>query len=305
MLDPSVSDSLAPGLYIVATPIGNLDDVTARAVTVLRRADLIAAEDTRMTAKLLFRLRIKAPMIAYHDHSDTTTRACLVEHIKNKAVALVCDAGTPLICDPGYKLVRDARAAGCFVTTLPGPCAAIAALTLAALPTDRFLFAGFLPPKPAARMQVIAEFTTLRATLVFYENGRNLAASLAALAEGLGNRRAAVVREITKIYEECLVATLSELATRTAETPPKGEIVILVAPNDKTAAKRIATAGNRKTKTTGENSKQTALDAALDSAIGEELASKSVAKTAKIVAARFGLKRSDIYQRALALRNRA
>jgi len=272
-----------PGLYIVATPIGNLGDITPRAAALLARADVIAAEDTRVTAKLLSHLGLRVPMTPYHDHSDERARAALVARMETDVVALVSDAGTPLISDPGYKLVRDARAAGRRVTTLPGPCAAIAAITLSGLPSDRFLFAGFLPSKAKARGEAIAELAGLRATLVFYESGPRLAATLAALAEGLGNRAAAVAREISKLYEECVAGSLGELAARYADVPPKGEIVVMVAPP-------------------ADDAVEEADDAAVDDALRAALADQPVAKAAKAVAKRYGLDRHAVYARALALK---
>jgi 16S rRNA (cytidine1402-2'-O)-methyltransferase len=272
-----------PGLYIVATPIGNLGDIGARAAKTLASADVIAAEDTRVTAKLLSHLGLRVPMTPYHDHSDERTRAALVARMEQEVVVLVSDAGTPLISDPGYKLVRDARAAGRHVTTLPGPCAAIAGITLSGLPSDRFLFAGFLPNKAKARADTIAEFAGLRATLVFYESGPRLAATLAALAEGLGDREAAVAREISKMFEECVTGTLSALAARYEDAPPKGEIVVIVGPP-------------------GEAATEEADDATLDAAIRDAMADKPVAQAAKAVAKRFGLDRHDVYARALALK---
>ena len=188
---------LEPGLYIVATPIGNLGDLSPRAANILTNADVIAVEDSRVTAGLLRHIGVKRPMQPYHDHNAEHVRPGLIARMASGAVALVSDAGTPLISDPGYKLVRDARAAGHAVVTIPGPCAAIAALTLAGLPTDRFLFVGFLPPKEKARADAIAEIATIRATLVLYESGPRLSATLTALARGLGDREAAVTREIT------------------------------------------------------------------------------------------------------------
>lgn len=275
-----------PGLYIVATPIGNLGDLTLRAATLLRRADVIAAEDTRVTAKLLRHLGARVPLVAYHDHSDAAVRDKLVARAASEVVALVSDAGTPLISDPGYKLVRDARAAGRTVVTLPGPCAAIAALTLAGLPTDRFLFAGFLPAKATARSAAIAELAAVRATLVLYESGPRLAASLAALADGLGDRAAAVARELTKLYEECVTGSLTDLAARYADAPPKGEIVVVIAPP--------AAPGS-----------EDGDDGSIDAALAEAMTSRPVAQAAKAVAARFGRERSDVYARALALKGRA
>ena len=282
--DSSISP--LPGLYIVATPIGNLGDITPRAAAVLARADVIAAEDTRVTAKLLAHLGLRVPMTPYHDHSDERARAALVARMADEVVVLVSDAGTPLISDPGYKLVRDARAAGRAITTLPGPCAAIAAITLSGLPSDRFLFAGFLPNKAKARTDTIAEFAGLRATLVFYESGPRLAATLTALAAGLGNREAAVAREISKLYEECVTGPLDDLAARYADAPPKGEIVVMVGPPQEQAV-------------------EAADDAAIDAALREALDEQPVAKAAKAVAKRFGLDRHAVYARALALKDRA
>ncbi|WP_447752080.1 16S rRNA (cytidine(1402)-2'-O)-methyltransferase [Sphingopyxis fribergensis] len=286
MPDSNISDSPLPGLYIVATPIGNLGDITPRAAKTLASAGVIAAEDTRVTAKLLSHLGLRVPMTPYHDHSDERTRATLVARMAGEIVVLVSDAGTPLISDPGYKLVRDARAAGRHVTTLPGPCAAIAAITLSGLPSDRFLFAGFLPNKAKARADALAEFAELRATLVFYESGPRLSASLAAMAEGLGNREAAVAREISKLFEECVTGTLTELSERYADASPKGEIVVVVGPP-------------------GEAVTEEADDDTLDAALREAMTDKPVAQAAKAIAKRFGLDRHDVYARALALKERA
>jgi len=269
---------LSPGLYIVATPIGNLGDMTSRAADTLRRADYILAEDKRVSAKLLAHVGAKAPMTAYHDHSDDQLRERILGDLGTKAVALISDAGTPLISDPGYKLVRAARQAGHSIHTLPGPCAAIAALTLAGLPTDRFLFLGFLPAKAKARADAIAEVSSIRASLVLYESGPRLADTLAALADGLGNREAAVIREITKLHEECGSGTLSELANRYSDAPPRGEIVIIVAPPPRPAP---ATSDD--------------LDAALD----EALARLSPSRAAAEVAERLRLPRKQVYARAL------
>src|SRR3954469_13068989 len=219
-----MSDRLAPGLHIVATPIGNLGDLSPRAADTLRRADRILAEDTRVSPKLLAHIGAKAPMSRYDDHTPEQERDRIVAELGDKAIALVSDAGTPLISDPGYKLVRAARAAGHAVHTLPGPSAAIAALTLAGLPTDRFLFLGFLPAKDKARRDAIGEIAAIRATLVLYESGSRLGDMLAALANELGERDAAVAREISKLHEECVTGTLAELATRYADHAPKGEL---------------------------------------------------------------------------------
>lgn len=272
-----------PGLYIVATPIGNLGDLSPRAARVLASVAVIACEDTRVTARLLQHIGAKVPMLPYHDHNGDAVRPRLIERMGREAVALVSDAGTPLISDPGYKLVRDARAAGVTVVTIPGPCAAVAALTLAGLPTDRFLFAGFLPVKAGARASAIAEVAALRASLVFYESAGRTAATLAALAEGLGDRPAAVAREISKRFEETVDGSLSALAVRYAETPPRGEVVIVVGPPAAAAAPDAA-----------------ALDEALYAALGRA----SLSAAASSVAAQLNLPRKAVYARALELRER-
>ena len=272
---------LNPGLYIVATPIGNLGDLSPRAADILARADVVAVEDSRVTAGLLRHVGTKTPMVPYHDHSAEGVRPALIARMATEAVALVSDAGTPLISDPGFKLVRDARAAGHLVVTIPGPCAAVAALTLAGLPTDRFLFVGFLPSKAHARSEAIAEIATIRATLVLYESGPRLGASLAALAEGLGDREAAVTREITKRFEEAVTGTLTNLATRYADAPPRGEIVIVIAPP-------------------GDAPPASAEDA--DTALADALTRLSTGQAASEVAKALGLDRKTLYARALELK---
>jgi 16S rRNA (cytidine1402-2'-O)-methyltransferase len=269
---------LAPGLHIVATPIGNLGDLSPRAADVLCRADQILAEDSRVTAKLLAHIGARSPMRRYDDHSSEAARDAIVARLGAEAIALVSDAGTPLISDPGYKLVRAARAAGHRVHTIPGPSAAIAALTLAGLPTDRFLFLGFLPAKAKARADAISEIAGVRATLVFYESGPRLGASLAALDAGLGPRDAAVAREITKLHEECVTGSLAELSDRYADAAPKGEIVIVVGPPAQT---------------------EQADDAAIDSALDEALARTTVSRAAAEVAEQLGVARKRVYARAL------
>lgn len=269
---------LAPGLYIVATPIGNLADLSPRAADTLRRADRILAEDKRVSAKLLAHAGARAPMSVYHDHTSEAEREAIVAQLGEQAVALISDAGTPLVSDPGYKLVRAARDAGHAVNTVPGPCAAIGALTLAGLPTDRFLFVGFLPAKAKARTDAIAEIAGVRATLIFYESGPRLGDALAALAGGLGNREAAVVREITKLHEECVTGPLAELAERYSAQPPKGEIVIVVAPPAPA---------------------EEASDADLDAALEDALTRMSPSRAAAEVAARLGIAKKRAYSRAL------
>lgn len=275
-----MEDRLSPGLYVVATPIGNLGDLSPRAADILRRADLVLAEDKRVTAKLLAHTGAKARMQVYHDHSDAKDRSAILARLGDDAIALVSDAGTPMISDPGYKLVREARKAGHLVTTVPGPSALIAALTLAGLPTDRFLFAGFLPPKAKARTDVIREFAAVRATLIFYESGPRLAECLRSLSEVLGARDAAVAREITKLHEECVTGQLHELAERYGEAPPKGEIVIVVGPPPEVEA---------------------ASDESLDAALTDALSRLSASRAAAEVAASLGVPRKRAYARALEL----
>ena len=275
-----MDQSLPPGLYIVATPIGNLGDMTSRAAETLRRSDYILAEDKRVTAKLLAHIGAKVPMMAYNDHSDEALRERILGDLARKAVALVSDAGTPLISDPGYKLVRAARQAGHAVHTLPGACAAIAALTLAGLPTDRFLFVGFLPAKSKARADAIAEIANVRASLVLYESGPRLADCLVALRDGLGSRDAAVIREITKLHEETVTGTLSELAERYIAVLPRGEIVIVVGPSAERAA---------------------ASDDELDDALRTALERLSLSRAAAEVAAKLGIPKKRVYSRALEL----
>ncbi len=218
------------GLYIVATPIGNLGDLSRRAEEILGLADLILVEDSRVTGKLLNYISKKKKMMVYNDHKGEHERQEILAAIGCKIVALVSDAGTPLISDPGYKLVRDAQAAGAYVTTIPGPSAVIAALTLSGLPSDRFLFEGFLPSKTKARGEILEELKPIKATLIFYENGARLGAMLADALAQLGDREAAVIREITKKFEETVTGNLTDLAERYASEKPKGEIVVVIGP---------------------------------------------------------------------------
>jgi len=270
--------TVPPGLHIVATPIGNLGDLSLRAAETLRNADRILVEDTRITAKLLAHVGAKVPMTRYDDHTKESERDRIVSLLGDQVVALVSDAGTPLISDPGYKLVRAARAAGHEVHTVPGPCAAIAALTIAGLPTDRFLFLGFLPAKAKARSDAIAEVATIRATLVLYESGPRLSDTLIALSAQLGPREAAVARELTKLHEECVTGTLAELAVRYADDWPKGEIVIVVGP-----PAEMATVSDD------------VIDAMLDKALERLSASRAAAE----VAGQLNIPRKRAYARAL------
>ncbi len=222
--------ALDPGLYIVATPIGNLGDITARVAAVLGGVGAVACEDTRVTGKLLHHLGIKQKLIRYDDHASDATRDHILGLAATAPIALVSDAGTPLISDPGYQLVVAARELGIAVTSIPGPSAVIVALTLAGLPSDRFLFAGFLPAKDKARREVLDELATVRATLVFYETAPRLAVSLGAIGEVLPGRAVAVARELTKKFEECRTGTPAELIAHYAAHPPKGEIVLVIGP---------------------------------------------------------------------------
>jgi 16S rRNA (cytidine1402-2'-O)-methyltransferase len=275
-----MSERLAPGLHIVATPIGNLGDLSPRAADTLRRADRILAEDTRVTAKLLNHIGARVPMSRYDDHTSEQERDRIVGELGDKAIALVSDAGTPLISDPGYKLVRAARAAGHPGYTIPGPCAAIAGLTLAGLPTDRFLFLGFLPAKAKARSDAIDEIAQVRATLVIYESGPRLGDTLLALSATLGKREAAVARELTKLHEQCVTGTLDQLASGYANTVPKGELVIVVGPPLEA---------------------ETATDEDLDSQLVAAMVDLSPSRAAAKVAERLNVPRKRAYARALEL----
>jgi 16S rRNA (cytidine1402-2'-O)-methyltransferase len=274
------ADRPPPGLYVVATPIGNLGDLSPRAAETLRRADLVLAEDKRVTAKLLSHAGSKSRLANYNDHSSEADRDSIVARLGSEAIALVSDAGTPLISDPGYKLVRAAREAGHSVFTLPGPSALIAALTLAGLPTDRFLFAGFLPAKAKARQEALDELVDIRATLVFDETGPRLGDALGAMRDVLGNRDGAVVREISKLYEESVTGSLSDLVDRYAGNPPKGEIVVVIGPPAEKAE---------------------ASDDDLDRALADALRNASPSRAAADVATRLRIPRKRAYARALEL----
>lgn len=276
--------SLEPGLHIVSTPIGNLRDITLRALDILAQADEVLAEDTRMARRLLDAHGLSAKLSAYHDHNGAERRPDLLRRLKDGAtLALISDAGTPLVSDPGYKLVRDAAEAGLTVRAVPGASALLAGLVTSGLPSDRFLFAGFLPSKAAARRREIARLTEVPATLIFYESGPRLAGCLKDLRDGLGpDREAAVARELTKLFEETRRGRLGDLAAHyEAAGPPKGEIVVLVGPPDTRAG---------------------ADEADLDAALADALARLPVKQAANDVAVRFGVGKRDMYQRALALK---
>jgi 16S rRNA (cytidine1402-2'-O)-methyltransferase len=273
---------LSAGLYIVATPIGNLADVTLRALAILAGADGILAEDTRVSRTLLARYGIKTPLSSYHEHNAAEAGPRVLKRIaEGQALALISDAGTPLISDPGYRLAVEAAARGLALIAAPGPSAALAALCVAALPTDRFFFEGFLPPKESARRERINALAGVPGTLVFYEAPGRVAGTLADLARELGDRPAAVAREMTKAHEEVRRGSLAALAAEyVAEEAPRGEIVIVVGQ--------------------GEARPPIAADA-LDREIAEQLTKLSIKDAAAAVAARHGLPRRQVYARALAL----
>ena len=280
---PLPSDApLAPGLYVVSTPIGNLRDLSFRALDVLAGCDLVLAEDTRVTAKLLGAYGLSKRMERYDDHIGERVRPAVLDKLVAGArIALVSDAGTPLISDPGFRLVRAAREQGIAVTPIPGASALLAALAGAGLPTDRFLFVGFTPPKSTARRALFAELAATPATLVFYETGPRLAASLADMAAIFGEEReAAVCRELTKRFETFVRGSLATLLEDPALDAPRGEIVVVVAP--------------------GREASATAADA--ETALTEALTRLSPADAAGEVARALGLPRRELYRRALALR---
>ena len=275
--------SVAPGLYLVATPIGNLRDMTLRALDVLAAADLVLAEDTRVTAKLLTAYGLRARLERCDDHASARAAEIAVERLKaGEVVALVSDAGTPLVSDPGYVVARAAIAEGLPVHPIPGASSLLAALCLAGQPADRVLFAGFLPPKSGARKTMLEELRTGRQTLVFFESGPRLKDSLTDMAEVLGDRPAAVTRELTKLYEEAVRGTLSELAADPRCDAPKGEIVVVIGP--------------------GEAEVASAADA--DAALAEAMTRLPPGEAAAEVSKALNLPRKPLYKRALEMQGR-
>jgi 16S rRNA (cytidine1402-2'-O)-methyltransferase len=273
---------LPGGLYVIATPIGNLADVTLRALAVLARADVIYCEDTRHSRILLAHYAVARPTRSYHEHNAAHERPrVLAELVAGKSVALISDAGTPLICDPGYKLVRAAASAGFPVTAIPGASAALAALASAGLATDAFLFAGFLPPRRAARQARLKELEAVPASLVFFEAPSRLADSLGDIAAVLGEREAAVARELTKLHEELRRASPAELARWAAEAMPKGEMVIVVGP----PLAVVVT------------------DAAIAERLAPLMGALSLSDAVRDVAREFGVPRKRVYDLALGLQN--
>jgi 16S rRNA (cytidine1402-2'-O)-methyltransferase len=277
------AEKIEPGLHVVATPIGNLKDISFRALSTLAAAHAVIAEDTRVTKTLLAHYGISTPLIAYHEHNAKVIRPHLLARLEaGDRLALVSDAGTPLVSDPGFKLVQEALERGVHVTSVPGPSAVLAALVVAGLPTDRFFFEGFLPQKSGPRRARLAELAAVPGTLVFFESPRRLAETLADSAAVLGPRPAAIARELTKMYESVRRGRLDELAgALAAEDPPRGEIVLLVAPPGEGAAALA--------------------EADLDAKISEALAAYSVKDAASVVSAATGQPRRQVYARALQL----
>ena len=276
--------ALPPGLYVVATPIGNLQDVSFRALSVLAAADAVLAEDTRVTKTLLAHYGITTPLVAYHEHSNEAVRERMVHRVREgQALALVSDAGTPLVSDPGYKLVQAAIEAGLPVTPVPGPSAVLTALVVSGLPTDRFFFEGFLPPRSAARRARLETLAGIPGTLMLFEAPHRLPEMLADAAAVLGPRPAAMARELTKLFETVRRGTLPDLAaTFATEGPPKGEVVVLI--GEATEAMQDAEA-----------------DAALDGRLEAALAHHSIKDAAALVAAELDRPKREVYARALAL----
>ncbi|HLS68346.1 MAG TPA: 16S rRNA (cytidine(1402)-2'-O)-methyltransferase [Kiloniellales bacterium] len=281
----ALTQPLGPQLYLVATPIGNLADITLRALDVLRRADLVACEDKRVTSRLLSSHGIERSLIAYHDHNAERVRPKLIKALlEGKSVALTSDAGTPLVSDPGYKLVASVLDEGIAVAAVPGASAVLASLVVAGLPTDRFFFGGFLPPRSAARRRALSDLLAVPGTLIFYESSKRLAATLNDMAAVLGERRpAAVARELTKLHEEVRRGPLEELARHYgAEAPPRGEIVVLLGPQPAVVERESA-------------------EALLEERLREKLQFLSLRDAVAEVAAETGLPRRQVYRQALAL----
>ena len=273
------------GLYVVATPIGNLSDLSPRAKEVLSEADVIAAEDTRVTKKLftLLGIPLHKTFITYEDHSEQARFQEIIDFINDgKKVALVSDAGSPLISDPGFKLVRECRKQGIYVTTIPGACAVICALQLSGLPTNRFMFAGFIPNKEKARSDLFTELKNINTTLVLYETAIRLEKTLKALEQVMPNREIAVIREISKVYEECICGSIKDVQRRLEQFPLKGEIVLVIAPPAE--------------------DEQPVFD--LESLLIEELKHSTLKEAVKKISETYKLKRNDVYEKALELKDK-
>lgn len=273
------------GLYLVASPIGNLNDISARAVQVLKEADVIACEDSRVTKKLFSLLGISCTreFITYQNYNEEEQSPKLLDILESgKSIALISDAGSPLISDPGYKIVRRCREKGIYVTTIPGCCAVIAALQLSGLPTNRFMFAGFVPNKEKARIDFLSDLRNIPSTLVIYETAPRLLKTLSVIKELFGNREVAVARELTKMYEECLRGTAGELIAHYTDKTPKGEIVIMIAPPS-------------------ENELEPEID--VESLLKEKMKKMPLKSAVKEIVADFGLNKNEVYELALRVKN--
>lgn len=276
------ADSLAPGLYLVATPIGNLADITVRALATLASAETVLCEDTRTSSKLMARYGIKARLEPYHEHNAAKVRPHIMERLKaGAAIALISDAGTPLISDPGYRLVAEAVATGIVVTTCPGPSAVMAGLAIAGLPTDRFLFLGFLPAKAGERQRLFEEVKAIRATLVFFESPHRIVETLAEMHTALPGRAVCLTRELTKLHEEAIRGSCADVGAALAARPAvKGEITLILGlPPEPSHA---------------------ATDADVEEAITAALEAMPASKAAAEVAKRFGLAKANVYAQILA-----
>lgn len=272
------------GLYIVATPIGNLGDISPRAVAVLQESDVIACEDSRVTKKLfsLLGISLHKTFITLHDHNEDEQAQKIISFINDgKAVAQVSDAGSPLISDPGYKLIKRCRAAGVYITTLPGCCALISALQLSGLPTNRFMFVGFIPNKDKARQDLFKKYQNLDSTLIFYETAPRIIKTLTAAKEIFGNREMAVAREISKVYEECLNGTAEELISHFNSAEPKGEMVFMVGPAEENVVPEID----------------------VEALLRKKLADYSLKTAVKEIVETYGLNKNDVYEQALRIKN--
>jgi 16S rRNA (cytidine1402-2'-O)-methyltransferase len=280
------AEPLAPGLYVVATPIGNLGDITVRALATLAAAETVLCEDTRTSGKLMERFAIKTKLSPYHEHNAQKARPHILERLQQGAtIALISDAGMPLVSDPGYRLVKEAVELGIPVTACPGPSAVLTGLALSGLPTDRFLFAGFVPQKQGERRRLFEEFTKLKATLIFFESPHRIIETLQDIAMALPGRVVAVTRELTKLHEEVLRGQASEIAAQLAtRASVKGEITLLVGPPQ---------------------DEEAVSEEDLEAAIMEALAGSPASKAASELAKRFNLNRQDIYQRILARKDGA
>lgn len=273
------------GLYIVATPIGNLGDMSPRAIEVLKEADVVACEDTRVTKKLfsLLGISLHKTFITLHDHNEDEQAQKIIDCVlAGQSVAQVSDAGSPLISDPGYKLIKKCKEAGIYITTLPGCCALISALQLSGLPTNRFMFVGFIPNKDKARTDLFAKYKNLDASLIFYETAPRLLKTLTAAKDVFGNREMSVAREISKVYEECQTASAEDLIEFYTQNPPKGEMVFMVAP-------------------AAEEENQQEID--LDAVLKDKLAKVSLKTAVKEIVETYGLNKNEVYEQALRIKN--